>query len=139
MIDQPDLDQLAGKLFQVFSRTEYALKASGYNNGNGDAKADWRKFALSVEGLIAEPTTQELKDAIDFFFNAPPKKQVIVDGIIQWEASEPTTDSQADGFFCMFVVYETISFTAENSMGIGLIQNVVSHYCVTASPFSNHA
>jgi hypothetical protein len=90
------LDQLAIKLFQVFSRTEYALKAARYNNGDGTAVADWRTFALAVEGLIANPTTQELREAIDFFFNAPPKKQVIVGGVIQWEVSEPTTNSQAD-------------------------------------------
>ncbi|MFP5411276.1 MAG: hypothetical protein ACLGG6_09885, partial [Gammaproteobacteria bacterium] len=49
-----------------------------------------------VENLIANPTTQELQEAIGFFFNAPPKKQVIVGGIIQWEVSEPGTNSQAD-------------------------------------------
>lgn len=90
------LDQLAGNLFHAFSRTEYALKAAGYNNGDGAAEANWRKFALEVDGLIANPTTKDLREAIDFFFNAPPKKQVIVGGVIQWEISEPTTNSQAD-------------------------------------------
>lgn len=60
------------------------------------AEANWRKFALEVDGLIANPTTKDLREAIDFFFNAPPKKQVIVGGVIQWEISEPTTNSQAD-------------------------------------------
>ena len=96
MTHHPHLDQLAGKLFHVFSRTEYALKAAGYNNGDGAAKTNWRTFALVVEDLIANPSTQDLQEAIDFFFNAPPKKQVIVGGVIQWEASEPTTHSQAD-------------------------------------------
>lgn len=93
------LDQLAGKLFRVFSRTEYALKAAGYNNGDGPAEANWRKFALAVEDLIRCPTSQELLEAIDFFFSAPPKKQFIVNGIIQWKDLEPTTDSQADKLF----------------------------------------
>ncbi|WP_299429523.1 hypothetical protein [uncultured Meiothermus sp.] len=96
MTSHSHLDQLAGKLFQVYSRTEYALKAAGYNHGDGAAEANWRKFAHAVEGLIANPTTQELREAIDFFFNAPPKKQVIVGGIIQWEVSEPETNSRAD-------------------------------------------
>jgi hypothetical protein len=96
MTDHSHLDQLASKLFHVFSRTEYALKAAGYNNGDGEAQADWRAFALAVEGLIANPTTGELREAIDFFFNAPPKKQVIAGGVIQWEHSAPGTNSQAD-------------------------------------------
>lgn len=96
MTDHPHLDQLAGKLFHVFSRTEYALKAAGYNNGDGAAEANWRNFSLAVEDLITNPTTQELQEAIDFFFNAPPKKQIIVGGVIQWKISEPGTNSKAD-------------------------------------------
>jgi hypothetical protein len=90
------LDQLAGKLFHVFSRTEYALKASGFNNGDGPAEANWNKFALAVEDLIQNPTSQELKEAIEFFLNAPPKKQVIAGGVIRWEVSVPQTNSSAD-------------------------------------------
>ena len=95
MADHPHLDQLAGKLFHVFSRTEYALKAAGYNNGDGAAEANWRNFSLAVEDLITNPTTQELQEAIDFFFNAPPKKQIIVGGVIQWKISEPRTNSNS--------------------------------------------
>jgi hypothetical protein len=90
------LDALAGNLFHVFSRTEYALKAAGFNNGDGPAEANWRAFALAVEGVIANPTSRELEEAIGFFFQAPPKKQVIVEGLIQWAESEPQTDSRAD-------------------------------------------
>lgn len=90
------LDDLAGELFHVFSRLEYSLKATGYNNGDGKAEANWRKFALDVEGLIANPTPKPLKDAIDFILNAPPKKQVIRNGLIKWETAEPTTNSLAD-------------------------------------------
>lgn len=90
------LDQLAEKLFRVFARTEYALKASGFNNGDGLAEANWRKFALAVEELIKNPISQELNEAIKFFFKAPPKKQVIICGVIQWEVSVPQTNSKAD-------------------------------------------
>lgn len=96
MLHNQHLDELAGKFFQVFSRIEYALKVSGFNNGDGPAEANWRNFALSVEALIANPATPELIEAIDFFFRAPPKKQVIVGGVIHWEVSEPQTNSQAD-------------------------------------------
>lgn len=91
-----NLDELARKFFHVFSRTEYALKVSGFNNGDGPAEANWRSFALAVEALIAQPTSPELIDAINFFFTVPPNKQVIVGGVIQWEVSEPPTNSKAD-------------------------------------------
>lgn len=90
------LDKLAGELFHVFSRTEYSLKASGFNNGDGVAEVNWRKFALAVEELIANPRSQELKEAIEFIMGAPPKRQVIRGGVIVWEQSRPNTDSKAD-------------------------------------------
>ncbi len=91
-----NLDRLAIKLFKVFSKTEYALKASGYHCGDGKAKANWPKFSIAVESLIANPSSSELKEAITFILNHPPMKQMIVDGKIQWVAVAPSTNSQAD-------------------------------------------
>ena len=96
MISQQHLDHLAIKLFRVFSRTEYALKASGFHKGEGSAKANWYTFALEVEELINNPLNSELKEAVDFIFKAPPKKQVIKGGIVTWEDREPDTRSHAD-------------------------------------------
>ncbi|RSE62670.1 hypothetical protein EGT81_09445 [Alcaligenes faecalis] len=96
MANHENLDKLAFELFQVFSRTEYALKASGFNHGDGNAKANWREFALAIEALIVHPTSLALEQAIACFHEAPPKKQIIVDGAIQWEVREPQTDSEAD-------------------------------------------
>lgn len=96
MTSHQHLDRLATKLFRVFSRTEYALKASGFNNGDGKAEANWQQFASAIEDIIANPQATELKEAIDFIFNAPPKKQIIVGGIIQWADVEPNTNSRAD-------------------------------------------
>lgn len=96
MTQNEQLDNLAIELFRVFSRVEYSLKATGYNNGEGVADVNWRKFALDVEELIANPISQALKEAVDFIFNTPPKKQVIRNNLIDWEISEPTTNSQAD-------------------------------------------
>jgi len=98
MIKYENADSLANDFFRRFSRTEYALKITGYHNGDGkkEVKADWRKFALTIEEVIANPTSLELKEAIDFIFNAPPNKQIVVNGNLQWSSAEPNTDSCAD-------------------------------------------
>lgn len=96
MKQDQNLDKLAAKFFQLFSRTEYAMKVAGYNNGNGPAEANWQKLALDVEDLIANPTSPNLREAIDFIFKAPPKKQMIINGLIQWENVKPDTSSRAD-------------------------------------------
>jgi len=90
------LNDLACNFFREFSRTEYSLKAAGYNNGDGKAKADWTKFSLDVEQLIANPTSKQLEDAINFILKAPPKEQVICNGVLEWRRKVPSTNSPAD-------------------------------------------
>ena len=92
------LDALATELFRTFSRVEYALKASGYNTGDGDATANWTMFAKepAVEALVAAPQDPAMQAAIAFIFGAPPKKQVVENGLLAWKVVEPATNSQAD-------------------------------------------
>lgn len=90
------LERLAVRLFKEFSRFEYALKATTFHSGNGDAKPDWRRFALSVEEVLARPTNEPLRGAVEYILSHPPKKQVIRNGFLDWEDSAPSTDSQAD-------------------------------------------
>ncbi|MBP6003683.1 MAG: hypothetical protein KA746_09645 [Pyrinomonadaceae bacterium] len=90
-----ELDNLAKELFQKFSRFEYALKAAGFHTGEGEAKADWRNFALSIEKDLANPEGN-LKAAIEYILTQPPRKQVIRNGLLEWDPSAPTTNSQAD-------------------------------------------
>lgn len=93
---EEELNNLANELFRTFSRIEYSLKSSGFNCGNGDAKANWEKFALEIEPLIATPYSVELKEAIKYIMGEPPKKQVILNGTLEWKVSEPSTNSNAD-------------------------------------------
>lgn len=93
------LHKLAAEFFRVFARAEYALKASGFNRGDGPAEPDWRAFAVAVEEFISNPPTQELQQAVDFILKAPPKKQFIVNGLIEWKEVKPSTNSQADTLF----------------------------------------
>lgn len=93
------LHELAAEFFHVFARAEYALKASGFNRGDGPAEPDWTAFAVAVEELISNPPTQELRQAVDFILKEPPKKQFIVKGLIEWKEVAPSTNSQADTLF----------------------------------------
>jgi hypothetical protein len=96
MRNPPELDRLAFEFFKEFSRSEYALKAAGFHNGNGNAEANWSEFAKEVEALIQDPGNPQLADAINFIFGHPPKKQVIRNGIIQWSESAPNQNLKAD-------------------------------------------
>lgn len=60
---EEDLYRLASEFFTTFARFEYALKTTGFHNGNGDADANWRSFAESVAGAFDQPANQELIEA----------------------------------------------------------------------------
>ena len=98
MSQTSSLNDKAIKLFYQFARMEYALKATGYHFGDGDAKPNWTKFAKSneIEELIANPSSQELADAIKYVRDNPPRKQIVENGKLEWSESAPTTNSDAD-------------------------------------------
>tara|TARA_R110002124_G_scaffold86074_1_gene222852 strand:+ start:676 stop:1134 length:459 start_codon:yes stop_codon:yes gene_type:complete len=90
------LDDLAFEFFKEFARAEYALKASGFHKGEGNAEANWPDFAEQVEPLIQNPSSEALEDAINFILQTPPKKQVIQEGVIQWSESPPNHPVKAE-------------------------------------------
>lgn len=93
---EAELNELSLQVFRTFARCEYALKAAGFHNGEGKAEANWRGFALSIEDLFVEPLTPALKAAVDYILAHPPKKQIIKNDLLEWEAAPPETDSRAD-------------------------------------------
>jgi hypothetical protein len=96
LMSEAVLNSLAIDLFKMFSRFEYSLKAIGFHEGEGDAKANWREFALSIEHQLEDPKSDDLRVAITYILNNPPKKQVILNGKLVWNDSIPNTNSKAD-------------------------------------------
>ncbi len=93
------LDRLATEFFSTFSRFEYSLKASGFNNGDGPAEANWSLFAKAMEHFVSEPPNPEVAEAIASILSNPPKKQFVTGGKMEWREIKPTSNSQADALF----------------------------------------
>lgn len=83
--------KLVYNFFYVFSCFEYALKTTSFltyrSKNNHDASADWEKFAevIGKKNKLTKIKSLEFKKAIDYFFNNPPKKQIISNGRLDWE------------------------------------------------------
>lgn len=90
------LDELAIEMFRTFARFEYALKAAGFHNEGGDAKPNWRSFAESIPALFENPADAQLRAALAYLLEHPPKKQVIANGVLAWSEEPPNTDLHAD-------------------------------------------
>lgn len=89
-------DVKAAALFRQFARFEYTLKATGHHNGEGAAQPNWRRFAEAIDGDFAKVDGEEFAEALAYFREHPPKKQVVRNGVLDWEDTEPQTDLEAD-------------------------------------------
>ncbi|MNG51905.1 hypothetical protein D3C81_12980 [compost metagenome] len=84
-VDDFRLNDLCFEFFMEFARYEFCLKMTGLTQGDGDAKANWDRYALEVEEIIVSPGTPELTDAIDYILTHPPKKQIVREGVLSWD------------------------------------------------------
>lgn len=88
--------QLAKEFFFMFARFEYAMKMAKYHKGNGVAEPDWARFAKELESVFQNPASKEFEEAVSYFTEHPPKKQMVEDGRLVWRKVEPSTNSIAD-------------------------------------------
>lgn len=89
-------DVKAAALFRQFARFEYALKAAGHHNGEGAAQPNWRSFAEAINADFAKVEGEDFAAALKYLREHPPKKQVVRNGVLDWEDIEPQTDLEAD-------------------------------------------
>ena len=72
------------QFFYMYSRMEYALKASQYLQGGKEAKASWEKLA-SKANAVAVYDAIRLNELTEMLFREPPRKQIIIDRSLGWQ------------------------------------------------------
>ena len=76
---------LVFRFFLTFSRFEYALKRAGFITGSGsDIKPGWDKFSAKHRSAFNPSSSTELQQAVDYFSEHPPRKQILNDGCLDW-------------------------------------------------------
>ncbi len=78
--------------FLLFSRFEYAIKASGYFKRHQpvpprypNAEPDWDRFAVSLRASFTPNATDEIRRACEYLFDSPPNQQIILHDALAWE------------------------------------------------------
>lgn len=90
------LAELACMFLAVFSRMEYALKATppyALDDGNNRISAGWDRFANDIDEAFSTLDDKSLKAAVDYILAHPPRKQKLQDGIIVF-ADQTIDDNQ---------------------------------------------
>jgi len=90
------IDDLSYDFFREFARYEYCLKVAGLRENTRNAKASWKKYAAEVAQLFDMPQPHELLEAITYFEEYPPKKQIVKDDVIAWDETLPGHKSKAE-------------------------------------------
>ena len=81
---------LACEFLAVFARSEFALKAAGFANGNEkQAEANWEAFAEAIAKAFDPSKTQELNAAVEYLLKYPPKKQVLINKKLEFVDATP--------------------------------------------------
>ncbi len=82
--------ELLFDFFISFAKFEFALKTSGFSNGNEKSVSpNWDGFASSIKDTFDKSIHEELSKAVDFFIINPPWKQILIDNSMYWDASVP--------------------------------------------------
>lgn len=89
------LDELAFNFFKLFAQYEYALKTMQYaRSGRSDqVEPEWDRFANEIGRLVLANANSEIQDAINYLFDHPPKKQILQQGVLSWQAMNTTERS----------------------------------------------
>jgi hypothetical protein len=82
------LDEIAFEFFREFARFEYCIKAIRLLKPGREAKADWNKLAMELKDFF-ETDCSDISDAVKYFVEHPPKKQVHNDGQLEWDETLP--------------------------------------------------
>lgn len=82
-------DEVVLEFFVTFSRFEYALKRAQFVKGDKhhNAQPDWCRFAREVAGRLDDVKDEEFKGAKSYLLQNPPRKQVLRDKSMSWEAN----------------------------------------------------
>ncbi len=77
--------ELANEFVAVFSRMEYALKATDYaSETEGNVTALWDRFANGIDEPFGQVTEEEFTTAVGYLLSHPPRRQVRKDGTLMF-------------------------------------------------------
>jgi hypothetical protein len=88
---------LVYEFFFVFSRFEHALSTTNYlTEAKIGVFPDWNKFAREMNDVFQAHLSREVRKAIRYYEEAPPKKQIVDFDSLIWKDVVPQTEYQLE-------------------------------------------
>jgi hypothetical protein len=93
---QADRD-LTYEFLTFFARMEFALKHAGYvKDDPGRAEPDWNCWARTLSGRFKDRVTPDFQEALRYFDEHPPKKQIAPGRKLDWNTPEPRQNASRE-------------------------------------------
>ena len=100
----PNGIDLIQKFFFTFSRFECALKNTpDYLMGNNDAKPNWNKFASDISAKFSVKASKDIREAVEYIINKPPRKQINNDGVLVWKSLVLDENTPLANKLCLYI------------------------------------
>jgi hypothetical protein len=88
----------------IFSRFEYALKASGFSsNSVGRVTANWDTFIASIKGKFDKNNNDQLRKAVDSIIQNPPKIQTVKNRQLDWKERDFSPNDREINRLCLSI------------------------------------
>jgi len=92
---------IVARFFILFSRFEYALKREKYAcMYNNRVYVKWSVFAKDYNSSFNFERTDEIKSAVDYLEQHPPKKQILKNGTLGWKKVEKQSTLRLEQIIC---------------------------------------
>lgn len=99
----PNGELIIYDLFITFARFECALKNTERFLNPQRAEPLWDKFSETISNNFNPDSIPELRIAVDFILNEPPRKQIIRDGRLDWESSRLDENASITRKLCVYI------------------------------------
>lgn len=83
----PNGESIIFDFFVTFSRFECALKNTNRFLHPNQAQALWDRFSDVISSYFNPNSSPELRSAVDYILNEPPRKQIVNGGRLEWQES----------------------------------------------------
>lgn len=85
----PNAKKIMLEFILTFSRLESALKNTPkYLVGDKNkAEPNWEAFLMSINKVFDSKINKDITDSVDYIIDNPPRKQVILKGVLKWKDS----------------------------------------------------
>lgn len=99
----PHSESVMFDFFITFARFECALKNTERFLNVVNVKPNWNEFSKSISNTFNPDITPDIRAAVNFILNEPPRKQIVNNGRLEWQVSLVNENKSLAYKLCIYI------------------------------------